>query len=87
MHVSTQTSAHAAAVLDLHLLSNQGRIPFLAGGKRRLRFDCYSGVTHALQTEILHPEGTAAGSDSDTDKTPPPRPDTASDGFGGKRGG
>lgn len=73
LHVSTQRSVHAAAVLDLHLLSNQGQIVVPGRREEETEVPLLQQVTHALQTEI--PEGLLR-LDYNTDKTPPPCPNS-----------
>ncbi|KAM3598979.1 uncharacterized protein V6R79_025040 [Siganus canaliculatus] len=59
-------------LLDLISYLTKDRYPFLAGGKRRLRFDCDSRVTHALQTDPKGPQRSG----SNTDKTQPSYPNS-----------
>lgn len=64
-------SAHAAAVLDLHLLSNQGQTPVLGRGQDKTEVPLIQQVAHALQrdcwglttTVIKHHHPAPAASD------------------------
>lgn len=50
------TGGHSAAVLDLLLFLSHSQ-PEGRGDRGRLTINCWSRVTHALQTEILYSEG------------------------------
>ncbi len=82
LHVSTQTSAHAAAVFDLQLLSNQGQKP-VPGCRGE---ETGSTVTAGSQTRHIDVPGDCRGQTATLMKHQHPAP-TASDELGGKRGG